>query len=322
MLFDLGSHLIDQALCSSARPRACMRRWTAPRPAPRSTTTCSSRSSMPGGVRAHLWASTVAAQPGPRFRRSVRAPPTSSTASTCRRRRCAPASGRKRRASGASRASAGVCSAPRREPSRSQTDPGRYLAFYQRMVAGDPHRGAAAGAARMRSRAGDDRGGAGSAERGEVVESVGIRVPRSRAGKSGAMNLHRAARRSFAALLAPPSQRSAPTRPDRRPARPRRPGQGGDLGGGDKDGFGTSRTAKSKVWYTLNDGAPDRGLLPADRHAGDPGHPARRDRRRHLRRPRGRGHRPPGGAASTRAARCTGRSTRPSPASTGSPRPT
>jgi glucoamylase len=38
------------------------------------------------------------------------------------------------------------------------------------------------------------------------------------------------------------------------PKAPGYPGKASDWAPGDKDGFGTSRTSRSKVWYTLNDG--------------------------------------------------------------------
>ena len=46
------------------------------------------------------------------------------------------------------------------------------------------------------------------------------------------------------------------------PKAPGYPGKASDWAPGDKDGFGTSRTTRSKVWYTLNDGALTEVFFP------------------------------------------------------------
>jgi glucoamylase len=46
------------------------------------------------------------------------------------------------------------------------------------------------------------------------------------------------------------------------PRAPGYPGKASDWAPGDKDGFGTSRTTRSKVWYTLNDGALTEVFFP------------------------------------------------------------
>jgi glucoamylase len=46
------------------------------------------------------------------------------------------------------------------------------------------------------------------------------------------------------------------------PGAPGAPGQAATWAAGDKDGFGTSRTVRSKAWYTLNDGALTEVFFP------------------------------------------------------------
>jgi glucoamylase len=46
------------------------------------------------------------------------------------------------------------------------------------------------------------------------------------------------------------------------PKAPGYPGKASDWAPGDKDGFGTSRTLRSKVWYTLNDGVLTEVFFP------------------------------------------------------------
>jgi glucoamylase len=74
------------------------------------------------------------------------------------------------------------------------------------------------------------------------------------------MRFTRAAALSFAALLvvafaAGPAQAAPPYAPSS-------PGKAADWAPGDKDGFGTSRTLRSKVWYTINDGALTEVFFP------------------------------------------------------------
>jgi glucoamylase len=98
------------------------------------------------------------------------------------------------------------------------------------------------------------------------------------------MSFHRAARLSIAALLvtvvAPlGSAQAGPADAPTHPGRPGSPGKAADWAPGDKDGFGTSRSSRSKAWYTLNDGAPtESSSLGSTRlRPGTP--PARRNRR-------------------------------------------
>ncbi|MDP9190062.1 MAG: glycoside hydrolase family 15 protein, partial [Actinomycetota bacterium] len=74
------------------------------------------------------------------------------------------------------------------------------------------------------------------------------------------MRTIRAAALSFAALLvmalvAGPAQAAPPYAPSS-------PGKASDWAPGDKDGFGTSRTLRSKVWYTINDGELTEVFFP------------------------------------------------------------
>jgi glucoamylase len=74
------------------------------------------------------------------------------------------------------------------------------------------------------------------------------------------MRLHRAARLLFFAfvvsvLAAVPAQAGAADAPGS-------PGKAADWAPGDKDGFGTSRTLRSKAWYTVNDGTLTEVFFP------------------------------------------------------------
>ena len=74
------------------------------------------------------------------------------------------------------------------------------------------------------------------------------------------MRFRRAAALSFAALLiAGLCAVPAPAAP---PYAPSSPGKASDWAPGDKDGFGTSRTLRSKVWYTINDGELTEVFFP------------------------------------------------------------
>jgi glucoamylase len=74
------------------------------------------------------------------------------------------------------------------------------------------------------------------------------------------MNLHRAAPLSLAALLVT-AVAALGQAPQGDPA-PGSPGQAATWAPGDKDGFGTSRTLRSKAWYTLNDGGLTEVFFP------------------------------------------------------------
>jgi glucoamylase len=79
------------------------------------------------------------------------------------------------------------------------------------------------------------------------------------------MSVHRAASLSLAALLVTAftgiaSAQEGPI--DETANAPGAPGKAATWAAGDKDGFGTSRTSRSKVWYTLNDGALTEVFFP------------------------------------------------------------
>ena len=75
------------------------------------------------------------------------------------------------------------------------------------------------------------------------------------------MRLHRAARLLFAALLISGLTVTGSAHADPGDA-PSSPGKAGTWAPGDKDGFGTSRTRKSKAWYTVNDGMLTEVFFP------------------------------------------------------------
>jgi predicted dehydrogenase len=68
LLFDLGSHLIDQALLLFGRPTTVYAELDRRRPGSRVDDDAFVALSHPDGVRSHLWTSAVAAQLGPRLR--------------------------------------------------------------------------------------------------------------------------------------------------------------------------------------------------------------------------------------------------------------
>ena len=68
LLFDLGSHLVDQALVLWGRPRDVYAELDARRPGVHVDDDAFVALSWNDGRRAHLWASALAADPGPRFR--------------------------------------------------------------------------------------------------------------------------------------------------------------------------------------------------------------------------------------------------------------
>src|ERR1700682_1167454 len=68
LLFDLGSHLIDQALLLFGRPKTIYAELDRRRAGVRADDDGFIALDQPGEVRSHLWTSAVAAQPGPRFR--------------------------------------------------------------------------------------------------------------------------------------------------------------------------------------------------------------------------------------------------------------
>ena len=78
------------------------------------------------------------------------------------------------------------------------------------------------------------------------------------------MSVHRAASLSLAALLvtAVTGLASAQEGPTETTDAPGAPGKAATWAAGDKDGFGTSRTSRSKVWYTLNDGTLTEVFFP------------------------------------------------------------
>jgi scyllo-inositol 2-dehydrogenase (NADP+) len=68
LLFDLGSHLIDQALLLFGRPNAVYAELDRRRAGVEADDDGFLALDQPGGVHSQLWTSAVAAQPGPRFR--------------------------------------------------------------------------------------------------------------------------------------------------------------------------------------------------------------------------------------------------------------
>jgi glucoamylase len=74
------------------------------------------------------------------------------------------------------------------------------------------------------------------------------------------MRLQRLARLSLATLLV--TAVAAATAQAQTQNAPGAPGKAADWAPGDKDGFGTSRTLRSKVWYTLNDGELTEVFFP------------------------------------------------------------
>jgi predicted dehydrogenase len=68
VLFDLGSHLIDQALWLLGPPTRLYAEVARRRPAAQVDDDVFLALEHPGGITAHLWMSHVTAQPGPRFR--------------------------------------------------------------------------------------------------------------------------------------------------------------------------------------------------------------------------------------------------------------
>jgi predicted dehydrogenase len=68
LLFDLGSHLVDQAMFLFGRPKGVYAELDLRRAGVEADDDGFIALDQPGGVRSHLWTSAVAAQPGPRFR--------------------------------------------------------------------------------------------------------------------------------------------------------------------------------------------------------------------------------------------------------------
>jgi predicted dehydrogenase len=68
VLYDLGSHLIDQAVVLFGRPLRVYAELDARRPGAIATDDAFVALTLPGGQCAHLWMGTVTAQPGPRLR--------------------------------------------------------------------------------------------------------------------------------------------------------------------------------------------------------------------------------------------------------------
>ncbi len=68
LLYDLGSHLVDQALCLFGPAALVYAELDRRRPGAQSDDDTFVAVTHESGVRSHLWMSAVAAQPGPRFR--------------------------------------------------------------------------------------------------------------------------------------------------------------------------------------------------------------------------------------------------------------
>jgi predicted dehydrogenase len=135
LLFDLGSHLIDQALWLLGRPSRVYAEVARRRPGARVDDDVFVALEHPGGVRAHLWMSYVTAQSGPRFRLlGSRAAyvkhglDVQEAALRAGERPDAPGFGREPRERW------GVLGTEE-AAQPLETEPGRYLAFYEGMVA-------------------------------------------------------------------------------------------------------------------------------------------------------------------------------------------
>jgi scyllo-inositol 2-dehydrogenase (NADP+) len=68
LLYDLGSHLIDQAICLFGRPLSVYAETNVRRAGVQSDDDCFIALTFPSNVRAHLWVSAVARKQAPRFR--------------------------------------------------------------------------------------------------------------------------------------------------------------------------------------------------------------------------------------------------------------
>jgi scyllo-inositol 2-dehydrogenase (NADP+) len=135
VLFDLGSHLIDQALFFLGPPSRVYAEVARRRSGARVDDDVFLALEYAGGVRAHLWASMVAARPGPRFRvLGSRAAyvkyglDVQEAALRAGERPDAPGFGREPRERW------GVLGTEE-AAQPLETEPGRYLAFYEGMVA-------------------------------------------------------------------------------------------------------------------------------------------------------------------------------------------
>jgi scyllo-inositol 2-dehydrogenase (NADP+) len=135
VLFDLGSHLIDQALFFLGPPSRIYAEVARRRSGARVDDDVFVALEYAGGVRAHLWASMVAARPGPRFRvLGSRAAyvkyglDVQEAALRAGERPDAPGFGREPRERWGVLGTEEIA-----QP--LETEPGRYLAFYEGMVA-------------------------------------------------------------------------------------------------------------------------------------------------------------------------------------------
>jgi scyllo-inositol 2-dehydrogenase (NADP+) len=135
VLFDLGSHLIDQALFFLGPPSRIYAEVARRRSPARVDDDVFVALEYVGGVRAHLWASMVAARPGPRFRvLGSRAAyvkyglDVQEAALRAGERPDAPGFGREPRERWGVIGTEEIA-----QP--LETEPGRYLAFYEGMVA-------------------------------------------------------------------------------------------------------------------------------------------------------------------------------------------
>ncbi|MBD0281779.1 MAG: Gfo/Idh/MocA family oxidoreductase [Thermoleophilaceae bacterium] len=134
LLFDLGSHLIDQALCMLGPPARVYAEIARRRPGARVDDDVFIALEYAGGVAAHLWMSHVTAQLGPRFRLlGSRAAyvkyglDPQEAALRAGERPDTPGFGREPREGwGTLGTDAGV--------ERVETEPGRYVAFYEGMA--------------------------------------------------------------------------------------------------------------------------------------------------------------------------------------------
>ena len=172
VLFDLGPHLIDQALELLGPARSVYAEVRPLRPGAQVDDDFFVALEHESGARSHLWANDAgrparAAAAGARHERRVREVGTRRAGGRAARR----ARARATRASARTRARPGACWAARTTREPVETERGRYVEFYERM-----ERRSARGASRRRSRstagvadAPRDRGGAGGAPRERVV---------------------------------------------------------------------------------------------------------------------------------------------------------
>lgn len=135
VLFDLGSHLIDQALWLLGQPARVYAEIAMRRPGAEVDDDVFVALDYEGGLRAHLWASQAAARPGPRFRL------LGSRAAYVKQgldvQEAAMRAGERPDAPGFGHEPSGSWGLLGTDEAAEpiETEPGRYVAFYEEMVA-------------------------------------------------------------------------------------------------------------------------------------------------------------------------------------------